>query len=282
MDRTTSPEPPPAPRPVRRSAGRFRWTAFAIGLLCGAVSAALGISAGIMLVPLAVFLLRLDRGEATGTCLTAILAITAAGAVVYHAAGTVHHEAVWGLRAVLAAAFGEIIGALAGARLGGSFRAGWPRRLLGILLAATGMWLITRMASAAEPAGASALANGAGLFTAGFIAGALSGVAGIGGDLLVPPLLVLLLGYPQRLAQGLSLAVIPLASLLGMLLHLRRGNVVLGLVGWLAAGGVIGAVLVAQQIDRIPPDLLRGAFGALLIGVGVSVVQRAAGKEVAG
>ena len=263
---------PSGPTLQRRRGARFRWTAVAIGLLCGALSALLGISAGLLMVPLCMLLLRLNRAEATATSLAAILAITSAGALTYHLAGRAHGEVVWGVQAVLMVAVGEVVGALVGVRLAPPLRTGWPRRMLGVALIASSVWVAVRIGSAPHVPRPEAQRAVAQLLAAGFFAGVFSSVAGIGGDVLVPGLLVLLLGFTQRLAQGLSLAVIPLASLLGTLLHLARGNVSGGMVGWLALGGMVGSALVAQQVFRLPQEVLMGLYGTALLVVGLNVI----------
>ena len=263
---------PTGPTLQRRRGARFRWTALAIGLLCGALSALLGISAGLLMVPLCMLLLRLNRSEAAATSLAAILAITCVGALAYHLVGRAHLEAVWSIRAVLLVAAGEIIGALVGMRLAPPLRTGWPRRMLGVLLIAGSLWVAVHIGSAPQVPRPEVQQAVVQLLAAGFFAGVFSSVAGIGGDLLVPGLLVLLLGFTQRLAQGLSLAVIPLASLLGTLLHLARGNVAGGMVGWLAVGGMVGSALVAQQVFRLPQEVLMWLYGSALLAAGVNVI----------
>lgn len=263
---------PTGPTLERRRGARFRWTALAIGLLCGALSALLGISAGLLMVPLCMLLLRLNRAEATATSLAAILAITASGALEYHLAGRAHGEAVWGVLAVLLVAAGEIVGALVGVRLAPPLRTGWPRRTLGVLLIAGSVWVAVHIGSAPQVPRPDAQRAVVQLLAAGFFAGVFSSVAGIGGDLLVPGLLVLLLGFTQRLAQGLSLAVIPLASLLGTLLHLARGNVAGSMVGWLALGGMVGSALVVQEVFRLPQQTLMWLYGFALLAAGLNVI----------
>ncbi len=100
---------------------------------------------------------------------------------------------------------------------------------------------------------------------AGLVVGVASGVIGIGGGILLVPIMVLGFGYGQHLAQGTSLfAVIP-TSLAGALTHARYGNVVWRAGLWMGLGGALGALLGAAFALGLPREVLARAFGLLLI-----------------
>jgi uncharacterized membrane protein YfcA len=103
----------------------------------------------------------------------------------------------------------------------------------------------------------------------GLAAGFFSALFGVGGGIVIVPLLVLVLHYDQRLATGTSLAAIGVIALAGAILYGLRGEVHYGdaaLVGIpAAAGAVAGAVL--QQ--RVSARLLGLAFAGLLVAVGI-------------
>lgn len=97
------------------------------------------------------------------------------------------------------------------------------------------------------------------------VAGAFSGLFGVGGGAVMVPLLILWLKYDEREATGTSLAAIPLIAALGVLVQGIHGNVhVAGglLMGIPAIGGaVVGTAL--QQ--RVPVRFISGAFALLLV-----------------
>jgi uncharacterized membrane protein YfcA len=103
----------------------------------------------------------------------------------------------------------------------------------------------------------------------GLVAGFFSALLGVGGGILIVPLLVLLAALPEREATGTSLAAIGVIALVGVVAYGVRGEVHFGyaaLVGLpAAAGAVAGAVL--QQ--RISVRALSLAFAALLAFVGL-------------
>jgi uncharacterized membrane protein YfcA len=97
------------------------------------------------------------------------------------------------------------------------------------------------------------------------VAGAFSGLFGVGGGAVIVPLLILWMRYEEREATGTSLAAIPLIAALGCLVQGIHGNVhaVDGLiVGVPAIGGVIAGAALQQ---RVPVRLVSGAFSLLLV-----------------
>ncbi|MGZ4353686.1 MAG: TSUP family transporter [Gaiellaceae bacterium] len=106
----------------------------------------------------------------------------------------------------------------------------------------------------------------------GLAAGALSALFGVGGGIVIVPLLLLWAGFEQRPASATSLAAIGLIAAAGVVLYALRGHVEVGpalLVGLpAAAGAVFGTVL--QQ--RLPVRTLAYAFALLLAALGLRLV----------
>jgi uncharacterized membrane protein YfcA len=99
----------------------------------------------------------------------------------------------------------------------------------------------------------------------GFVAGTLSGSLGIGGGVVMVPMLTVGFGLSERLAQGTSLAAIVPISLVGAWTHLREGNVLLRPAIWMAAAGAPLALAGGLLAQRVPAALLTHAFGVLVI-----------------
>jgi uncharacterized membrane protein YfcA len=106
----------------------------------------------------------------------------------------------------------------------------------------------------------------------GLAAGFFSALFGVGGGIVIVPLLVLVAAFAPREATGTSLAAIGVIALVGAIAYGVRGEVHLGyaaLVGFpAAAGAVAGAVL--QQ--RLPVRALALGFAALLVVVAVAML----------
>jgi uncharacterized protein len=99
----------------------------------------------------------------------------------------------------------------------------------------------------------------------GLVVGVLSGVMGVGGGILLVPIMVLGFGYAQHLAQGTSLAAIVPTSIVGAYAHDRAHNVDRAAAAWVSVGGLAGALLGALVAVRLPRELLVRLFGVLLL-----------------
>jgi uncharacterized protein len=101
----------------------------------------------------------------------------------------------------------------------------------------------------------------------GLVAGFFSALFGVGGGILIVPLLVLLAAFPEREAAGTSLGAIGIIALVGTVAYGLRGEVDFGyaaLVGLPAAAGAVVGVAVQQ---RLPVRALTLGFAALLVVV---------------
>ena len=107
----------------------------------------------------------------------------------------------------------------------------------------------------------------------GLLAGVLSGLFGIGGGIVIVPLLILLVGFTTTQAAGTSLAALLLpVGALGALEYWRGEFVNLGFAAVLAVGLLIGAYLGARLGISLPVETVQRAFGDLLVVVGVRFI----------
>lgn len=117
----------------------------------------------------------------------------------------------------------------------------------------------------------------------GAFAGIVAGLLGVGGGLIMVPVLVFLwqpdgLGGTQavQLAIGTSLAVIVFTSLSSILAHHRRGSVLWPVVARLTPGILLGAGLGAMMASAMEQNLLKMVFGVfeLLVAVQMALSLR--------
>ncbi|MEX0624913.1 MAG: sulfite exporter TauE/SafE family protein [Chloroflexota bacterium] len=107
----------------------------------------------------------------------------------------------------------------------------------------------------------------------GLFAGVLSGLFGIGGGIVIVPLLVLVVGLTTTQAAGTSLAALLLpVGALGALEYWRGGFVDLGLAAVLAVGLLLGAYLGARLGISLPVEVVQRGFGVLLVIVGIRFI----------
>jgi uncharacterized protein len=107
------------------------------------------------------------------------------------------------------------------------------------------------------------------LVAIGVAAGIFSALFGVGGGILAVPLLILLVGLPQRVATATSLGAIGITALAGVVAYGVRGEVDVGyaaLVGLPAAAGALAGTSLQQ---RIHATTLTYGFAILLTAVGV-------------
>jgi uncharacterized membrane protein YfcA len=99
----------------------------------------------------------------------------------------------------------------------------------------------------------------------GTLAGAFSGLFGVGGGTIIVPLLIFWLGYGEREAAATSLAAIVVIGALGAFGHGLYGNVdplAALLIGVPAVGGTLAGTALQQ---RISPDAVSIVFAVLLV-----------------
>jgi uncharacterized membrane protein YfcA len=113
------------------------------------------------------------------------------------------------------------------------------------------------------------------LLAIGVAGGVLSGLLGVGGGVIMVPLLVLWAGYGQRDAHAMSLGAIIPISIAGVLTYGIAGRVNWLDAAALAAGAVTGASIGAGMLARIDERTLKIIFGCFLLAVSVTMGIRA-------
>src|SRR4029077_16217464 len=110
----------------------------------------------------------------------------------------------------------------------------------------------------------------AGRLFAGLTAGIASGMFGIGGGVILVPLLGLLLGFSQHRAQGTSLvALIPPTGLLAVIAY-AKSDYVSWKVGLLLIPGLfLGGIAGGSLAKMIPAARMRRIFAALIFLLGI-------------
>jgi hypothetical protein len=243
---------------------------FLFGLLAGALGGLMGVGGGILLVPLLTHVLRRPQHEAHGTSLAFIIATSLAATALY-----VRQEHV---QVPLAAflAVGAVPGVLLGARLARAMSARRLRQAFGLLLLATAIRIL---ALPPQPEAAGALWPPALEIGLGAVAGVLAGLLGVGGGIIIVPVLVLAQRVEQHTAQGVSLLMILPTALVGAVSHARHGHVATRLLPPLMIGGAAGAVGGAFLADRIHAAALSRLFAVLLLPVAAQMIWSRPGRS---
>jgi uncharacterized protein len=233
-----------------------------IGLVSGVLSGLFGVGGGIVMTPGLQVLLGTTPIVALATPLPVIFPTALTGAMTYRRAGEVDTRAVaW------------IVGpGIAGAAVGA-----WLTRLIdtdlllvvtAILLAyqAVGILNGARTRTRAAPRPATALAYA----LTGLLAGVVSGLLGIGGGLVMVPVLAGVLGMPLKRALGTSLLAIVVLVIPGTIVHTALGHIDWAIFLVVTIGAVPGARIGAGIALGTKERTLRLLVGSFLLVVALA------------
>jgi uncharacterized membrane protein YfcA len=110
------------------------------------------------------------------------------------------------------------------------------------------------------------------LVAIGLVAGFFSALFGVGGGIVIVPLLLLAASFEERQAMATSLAAIAVTALAGTILYAVEGKVELKyglLVGMPAAFGAVAGATLQQRLRRRSLSLL---FAFLLVAISVRLL----------
>ncbi|MFN3707559.1 sulfite exporter TauE/SafE family protein [Microcella sp.] len=244
----------------------------AVGAIGGLLAGLFGVGGGIVMVPLLLWLTRMDQRHAAATSLVAIVPTAIAGSIFYGIGGQVD----W--LAALFVGAGTIVGAPIGAWLLRSLPLAWLRWLFIVGLLAAAVYLILVTPERGSSLDLEPLVM-LGLVGLGLVMGLAAGMFGIGGGIIAVPVLIALFGMGDLLAKGTSLLAMIPAAVSGTIPNLRAGLVRLrdGLVVGVAAVAASGAGVSLAFI--IPPSVSSVLFGMLLVAVVAQLSVRAVRLE---
>jgi uncharacterized membrane protein YfcA len=240
--------------------------------LAGLVGSLMGLGGGLIAVPFLNLLLGVPMHQAAAAGLISTLAVSCGAAGRYLRRGGLI-EVNQALELELAAAGGGLAGGYLVGFLGGS--------LLQVLFAAvlvySGIQIFRTVFRGDRPAdptlggGVWRLRLAMGLC---LLAGVLSGLLGIGGGLVVVPVLHLVLRLPFKNSTATSNFMMGLTAVPALCGYIARGDLDLGLAGPLAAGVLVGASLGAWLMPRIGTRWLKLGFSLVLLGTAIEMARK--------
>lgn len=108
--------------------------------------------------------------------------------------------------------------------------------------------------------------TGAALYIAtGTAVGILSGLLGIGGGVVLVPILVVLFAIEQHMAQGISMLFIIPTSISGIIAMRGKNLLDARLAMWIALGSAVGILISANFVQYVPAYWLKKIFGVFLL-----------------
>ncbi len=261
----------------------------AMGVLAGAISVMFGVGGAIVTTPLLNAALGVPYSLAVGSSLGFTLGTSAGG---------------WARHLRMGNVAGRTLLALAVGAIGGSFLGKtthhWLRDCLGggrFTLVMHGLFVVLLTAVAylvwRRPGGSTggrailqrlplpprvSLDGGpdrfslAGVLAAGLAAGVISGLMGVGGGVLLVPVMLVLIGMEMHRAVGTSLGVILVTSVAGVVLYGLEGEASLWIIMPLLVGSSVGVQLGAILCQKLRGATLRRCFALLALGLALYLV----------
>jgi len=267
------------------------------GAAAGALGALVGIGGGVLLVPTLVLLFRVSPHVAVATSLVAVVATSTAAGSVYVGSGLANMRL--GMSLEVATAIGGVLGGLFAARVSPSGLAG---ALAALLVVTAGLLAFGRDRQSAERATSDAqqptappravAASGwedrgrlggayvdrrAGRLVryraqrwplgaaVSLMAGAASGLLGVGGGFLKVPAMALGMRVPLRVAAATSNFMIGVTAVSSLAVYLAKGVVEPFLAAPCAVGVVAGSLAATRVAGKVPGRALRLLTSAALL-----------------
>ena len=232
------------------------------GLLVGLAASRFGIGGAIMAIPFFRIVLGLSGRVAIATALPLTIPTALSGALVFHRKKLIKYKT-----AITAGVFGSIfsvIGAYATLMVSSD-----------TLMVITSFmffglaYIVSKEKKEREKVTPASLFQKAirSIFI-GCIAGFASGFLGIGGGVILVPLLMSIRHIPLKRAIPTSLATMAIYAIPGSITHYMLGNVNLDVLTFVLIGSVIGANIGAEQTSQIKEENLKDMFVVLLVFLG--------------
>lgn len=114
--------------------------------------------------------------------------------------------------------------------------------------------------------------NPARIVVVGLAGGLLSGFFGVGGGIIMVPLIMWLLRADRHTAHATSLGAIFVIAVSGVITYAQAGSIDVAVGIALGVGGLVGAWIGAQLMHRMSSSGLRVVFAIVLIVAGLRMV----------
>jgi len=254
----------------------------------GLIGAMLGIGGGVFLVPLLTLVLGVPIRTAIAASLISVIATASASSTINLERGLVNMRL--GMTLEVATTLGGLAGGLIAAALS-------QRQLFlafGATLAVMGAVMALRSGRRNVIADASVEPGRLGgrlregdqtyvyrvkrlplAMTASLVAGAISGLLGVGGGIIKVPVLNAFCGIPIRVAAATSAFMIGVTGAASAFIYFGRGDIALPLTAGVAIGALPGSLLGARLSQRVEARSLKILMAVVLLIVGLRMALQA-------
>lgn len=253
-------------------------TLVTLGGIIGVLVGLFGVGGGFLIVPLINVIVGVPYEIAVGSSVVMIIGTGTAGLLAHRTAGTVH------LRIALTIAAGSILGTVAGDLIQTALMhtAGFTTamHILFMTLLGVAVFLTIRDPLAVRktrpvPPAQQEITSLPVLLTVGLVTGILTGLLGIGGGVILVPVLIGLVGLGPRKAAGTSLAIVLVAAVAATFQKTLFGQAKVSLPVALALliSGVIGVQIGIHLARSVSGRNFRRAYLAVLFLAAVIIAS---------
>lgn len=242
-------------------------TSVAIGLVTGAFGGLIGIGGGLIMIPLMVEVMKLTQHKAHGTSLVALVFTGLGGAITYALNGAID------IKAAALLALTAIVTAPLGARYCNALPEKKLRKYFGAFLIFCAALLLLKPYLSNFIGTVPDYAKIIIFLITGALTGFLSGLMGVGGGTIMIPVMVILTGFTQHVAQGTSLLVMVPTGSIGAFTHWKMGNVERGILWGLIPGIILGTYLGGNFAYLFSDNILRLIFTVVILWMGIRYVK---------
>ena len=252
-----------------------------LAVLVGLSVSLLGGGGAILAVPIFFYVLSFDAKEAVASSL-AVVGVTSLAEAISH-----WREGQARLRIALVFGIFAMAGAYLGAWLAVFFSSAAQLALLAVMMVVVAFFMFrgnNEPAEDVEDAESESLSiaqvtlgRAVGLAGLAVTVGALTGLVGVGGFLMVPAF-VLVGQVPTKEALGTSLLVIVMISAAGFVGYLAKVEIQWGLIALFTTLAVAGSFAGAYLVRFVPQVKLRKVFAVFLILVAIFILYQYLGE----
>jgi uncharacterized membrane protein YfcA len=266
-----------------------------VGLVGGVFGSMVGLGGGVFMVPALALFLKVPIHQAIAASLLAVVATSTTAAAAYL------RDDLTNLRLGMALETSTVTGALVGGLAGAVLSRGVLSAVFGGVMVFVALYMLARPLTGGPPVGEPEALGALGAcyydysiakkvryrvrrlpagLGASIVAGAVSGLLGVGGGFLKVPVMVLAMKVPIRAAACTSSFMIGVTASAGAIVYLARGFVVPTTAVPVVLGVVAGAFLGSRLARRVKSSILTVVLAVVLLALAVQMILAAAGISV--
>lgn len=269
----------------------FSFTLIAFGASAGAglLGSLLGLGGGAIIVPFLTLVLGVDIRLAIGASIIAVIATSSGAAAAYV------RDGLSNIRVAMFLEVATVLGALAGAFIGGLVSARTLSIVFGAVLIMSAVGMLRARHEADDPVPADPLSDRLELhshyigggdegrveyrvtrakfgFAAMGVAGALSGLLGIGGGAFKVPAMDIGMRMPTKVSTATSNFMMGVTAAASAGVYFVRGDIVPFVVAPVALGVLVGALVGARVLPRLHNTAVKALFVVVLTLIGSQMI----------